>query len=176
MKQIFRTIPQNILFAKSSNSTATLQLIIQQSSETQYRNIKPSYVVVDSISVHFIEPNSRGGELLADKTAATFRVQPRDLVISKLLRQELTKYISLFPQVSAALELSEAGKSVAHGHVIQYIHTTAAHKNPLRRVMPLDLVSKEHDYDKEKYREMLLQATESILGYFGFDRYRSKEA
>ena len=48
--------------------------------------------------------------------------------------------------------------------------TQGAHKNPLRRVMPLDLVSKEHDYDKEKYREMLLQAAESILGYFGFDR------
>ncbi|MGB6674542.1 MAG: hypothetical protein WBE34_19100 [Candidatus Nitrosopolaris sp.] len=58
---------------------------------------------------------------------------------------------------------------MARGDVIQYIHTDAAHKNPLHRVMPLDLVSKEHDYDKEKYREMLLQAAESILGYFGFD-------
>jgi hypothetical protein len=38
--------------------------------------------------------------------------------------------------------------------------------------MPVDLISqgKEHDYDKEKYREMLLEAAESILGYFGFDR------
>ena len=26
------------------------------------------------------------------------------------------------------------------------------------------------DYDKEKYREMLLEAAETILGYFGFDR------
>ena len=25
-------------------------------------------------------------------------------------------------------------------------------------------------YDKEKYREMLLEATETVLGYFGFDR------
>jgi hypothetical protein len=45
-----------------------------------------------------------------------------------------------------------------------------AHKNLLRRVMPLDLVSEEHDYDKEKYREMLLEAAETVLGYFGFDR------
>jgi len=36
--------------------------------------------------------------------------------------------------------------------------------------MPLDLISEERDYDKEKYREMLLGAAESILGYFGFDR------
>jgi hypothetical protein len=46
----------------------------------------------------------------------------------------------------------------------------SAHKNPLRRVIPVDLISEEHDYDKEKYREMLLEAAESILGYFGFDR------
>jgi hypothetical protein len=25
-------------------------------------------------------------------------------------------------------------------------------------------------YDKEKYREMLLDAAETVLGYFGFDR------
>ena len=38
--------------------------------------------------------------------------------------------------------------------------------------MPLDLISqgKEQDYDKEKYREMLLEAAETVLGYFGFDR------
>jgi hypothetical protein len=36
--------------------------------------------------------------------------------------------------------------------------------------MPLDLISEERDYDKEKYREMLLEAAETILGYFGFDR------
>jgi len=36
--------------------------------------------------------------------------------------------------------------------------------------MPLDLISEERDYDKEKYREMLLEAAESILRYFGFDR------
>jgi hypothetical protein len=35
--------------------------------------------------------------------------------------------------------------------------------------MPVDLINEEHDYDKEKYREMLLEAAESILGYFGFD-------
>jgi hypothetical protein len=39
-------------------------------------------------------------------------------------------------------------------------------------VMPLDLIGKEkeHDYDKERYRDMLLEAAETILGYFGFER------
>jgi hypothetical protein len=26
------------------------------------------------------------------------------------------------------------------------------------------------EYDKEKYKEMLLDAAETVLGYFGFDR------
>jgi len=102
----------------------------------------------------------------------TGKIQLKDLVVSKMLRQDLTKYRSLFPHVSAALQMIEAGKSLDRGDIIQYIHTDAAHKNQLRRVMPVDLISqgKEHDYDKEKYREMLLEAAESILGYFGFDR------
>jgi DNA polymerase elongation subunit (family B) len=100
----------------------------------------------------------------------TGEIEIKDLVVSKLLRQDLTKYRSVFPHVSAALQLTETGKSLVRGDIIQYIHTDAAHINPLRRVMPLDLVSEEHDYDKEKYREMLLEAAETVLGYFGFDR------
>ncbi len=96
-------------------------------------------------------------------------IQLKDLVVSKMLRQDLDRYKSLFPHVSAALQLTEAGKSLVRGDMIQYIYTDSAHKNPLRRVMPVDLINEEHDYDREKYREMLLEAAESILGYFGFD-------
>jgi hypothetical protein len=42
--------------------------------------------------------------------------------------------------------------------------------------MPVDLISEEHDYDKEKYREMLLEAAETVLVYFGFDRTLSIDA
>jgi DNA polymerase elongation subunit (family B) len=111
--------------------------------------------------------------LLVTKTidnVMTGEIHIKDLVVSKLLRQDLTKYRSLFPHVSAALQLTEAGISLVRGDTIQYIYTNDAYKNPLRRVMPLDLVSEENDYDKEKYRGMLLEAAESILGYFGFDR------
>jgi len=100
----------------------------------------------------------------------TGEIQLKDLVVSKLLRQGLIKYRSLFPHVSAALQLTEAGKSLVRGDTIQYIYTDAIHKNPLRRVMPLDLICKEHEYDTEKYREMLLEAAETALGYFRFDR------
>jgi DNA polymerase elongation subunit (family B) len=113
--------------------------------------------------------------LLVTKTidkVMTGEIQIKDLVVSKLLRLDLEKYKCLFPPVSAALQLTEAGRSLIRGDTIQYIYTDAAHTNPLRRVMPLDLIrqGKEQDYDKEKYREMLLEAVETVLGYFGFDR------
>jgi DNA polymerase elongation subunit (family B) len=124
-------------------------------------------------SAEVISKGYENALLLVTKTldkVMTGEIQIKDLVVSKMLRQDLTKYRSLFPHVSAALQLTEAGKSLVRGDMIEYIHTNAAHKNPLRRVMPLDLISEEHDYDKEKYREMLLEAAETILGYFGFDR------
>jgi DNA polymerase elongation subunit (family B) len=99
----------------------------------------------------------------------TGEIQLKDLVVSKMLRQDLTKYRNLFPHVSAALQLTRAGKSMVRGDIIQYIYTDAAHKNPLCRVIPLDLISDEHNYDKEKYRDMLLEAAETILAYFGFE-------
>ena len=74
--------------------------------------------------------------------------------------------------MSAAIQLSEAGKSLIQGDNIQYIYTDAHHKNPLCRVMPQELFrhKKELNYDKEKYREMLLEAAETVLSYFGFDK------
>jgi DNA polymerase elongation subunit (family B) len=50
-----------------------------------------------------------------------------------------------------------SGKSLTRGNIIQYIHTDATHRNSLRRIVPLDLFSEEHDHDKEKYRDMLLE-------------------
>ena len=124
-------------------------------------------------SAEVISKGYENALLLVTKTidkVMTGEIPLKDLVVSKMLRQDLIRYRSLFPHVSAALQLTEAGKSLIRGDIIQYIYTDAAHKNPLRRVMPIDLISEEHDYDKEKYHEMLLEAAETILGYFGFSR------
>ncbi|MGB7954145.1 MAG: hypothetical protein WCF23_09205 [Candidatus Nitrosopolaris sp.] len=42
----------------------------------------------------------------------------------------------------------------------------------IRRVTALELIREEEElnYDKEKHREMLLEAAETVRGYFGFDR------
>ena len=73
----------------------------------------------------------------------TGEIQLQDLVISKLLGQGLDKYRSLFPHVSAAIQLTEAGKSLIRGDIIQYIYTDAHHSNPLCRVTALELVRQE---------------------------------
>jgi DNA polymerase elongation subunit (family B) len=107
-----------------------------------------------------------------DKIMLGEDVSQEDIVISKLLGQDLIKYRSLFPHVSAAIQLSNKNKHPSKGDIIKYIHTDSKHKNPLCRVVSIDSTGKKErlDYDKEKYKEMILDAAETVLGYFGFDR------
>jgi DNA polymerase elongation subunit (family B) len=117
---------------------------------------------------------SRGYEnalLLVTRTIDKFmtgELELKDLVVSKILRQDLYKYRSLFPHVSAALRLTEAGASLTRGDTIQYIYTDAAHSNPLRRVTPVEFIEegREQGYDKEKYREMLLETAKRVILLF----------
>jgi hypothetical protein len=58
-----------------------------------------------------------------------------------------------------------------------YIYTDSKHSNPLCRAVPLEILQKErmkqdtlNYYDKDKYKEMILDAAETVLCYFGFDR------
>ena len=51
------------------------------------------------------------------------------------------------------------------------MYTDAQHSNPLCRVAPVkDAEKGTFRYDKEKYREMILDGGQSALGYFSFDR------
>jgi hypothetical protein len=96
-------------------------------------------------------------------------VQITDLVISKLLRQNIEKYRSLFPHVSAAIRLNVSGVLTKRGDSIQYVHTDSNHIDPLQRITPAKLISSK-EYDKEKYLEMLLDSAEAVLSIFGFNR------
>ena len=91
------------------------------------------------------------------------------------LLSEYIKYRSLFPHVSAAIQLTnDGGKHLSKGDTIKYIYTNSQHNNPLCRVVPINNTDGHEnaklDYDKEKYREIILDAAETVLGYFGFDR------
>jgi DNA polymerase elongation subunit (family B) len=60
-------------------------------------------------------------------------ITQQELVISKLLRQDIEKYKSLFPHVSAAIQLSSSsgtdGRYPTKGDTINYIYTNIQHKN-----------------------------------------------
>ena len=91
----------------------------------------------------------------------------KDLVISKLLRQDIQKYRSLFSHVSAAIQ---SRRYPLKGDTIQYIYTDSKYNNPLFRVIPIENLKSLLIHDREKYKQLLLDAAETVLGVFGFDR------
>jgi DNA polymerase elongation subunit (family B) len=96
-----------------------------------------------------------------------------DLAVSKLLGQDITKYRTIFPHVSAAIHLSNKDRHPSKGDTIRYIYTDSQHRNPLCRVVPIYNTQGNNEitnYDKEKYKEMIVDAAETVLGHFGFDR------
>lgn len=96
-------------------------------------------------------------------------IQITDLVISKLLRQNIEKYRSLFPHVSAAIRLNVSGVIANRGDSIQYIHTDSKHTDPLYRITPAKLLASE-EYDREKYLDIFFDSAEAVLAIFGFNR------
>jgi DNA polymerase elongation subunit (family B) len=101
----------------------------------------------------------------------TGEIETEDLVISKQLRMDLDKYRSIFPHVAAAIQRTNTGKQPVRGDTIKYIYTNVEHQNPLNRVVTVGSGDNFGlNYDKEKYKEMLLDASETVLGIFGFSR------
>ena len=97
----------------------------------------------------------------------TGEIHTQDLIISKQLRMDITKYKNIFPHVAAAIQLGNAnGKRPSRNDAIQYVYTDSQHQNPLNRVMPIGNSNYDFtpNYDREKYKEMLLDAAESVLG------------
>ena len=99
----------------------------------------------------------------------TGEVQITDLVVSKLLRQNIEKYRSLFPHVAATIRLNISGVVTKRGDSIQYVYTDSSHTDPLYRITPAKLITNQN-YDREKYLELLLDAAEAVLSIFGFNR------
>ena len=62
-----------------------------------------------------------------------------------------------------------ANLAIVHTDTIQYIYTDSKHNNPLCRATPIENIQSLPLYDKEKYQGMVLDAAETVLGFFGFD-------
>jgi DNA polymerase elongation subunit (family B) len=85
-------------------------------------------------------------------------VTKSDLVISKLLGQNIEKYRSLFRHVSADIQLSGDGKCPTKGDTIRHIYTDSSHKTLFIAVVPVENTT-------EQYRSSFFRAKLSIL-YF----------
>jgi DNA polymerase elongation subunit (family B) len=92
-----------------------------------------------------------------------------ELVISKVLRKSLSEYKLMPPHVSAAINLAHVGKTVKKGDLIEFVVVNARHHVPLRRVAPFEIYNSSF-YDCQKYREMVLDAAETVLSTFGFSK------
>jgi hypothetical protein len=70
---------------------------------------------------------------------------------------------SVFPHIPAAIQ---SRKYPLKGETIQYTHTDAKHNNPLCRVIHIEEGRESlPQYDKEKYKEMALDAADTVLGF-----------
>ena len=111
-------------------------------------------------SVEIIERTLENALLCVTKTIdkiMTGEIQTKDLIISKQLRMDITRYKNIFPHVAAAIQLGSAnGKRPNRNDVIQYIYTNSQHQNPLNRVMPIGDSNDDFgpNYDREKYRHV----------------------
>ena len=96
-----------------------------------------------------VEVLSKGYEnslLLVTRTidkVMTGNIKLQYLVVTKILGQDVDKYKSLFPHVSAAIQLASEGKYTTVGEGVEYIFTNAG----LCRVVLTALVEKDVDYD-----------------------------
>jgi DNA polymerase elongation subunit (family B) len=93
-----------------------------------------------------------------------------ELIVSKILRKPLAQYESILPHVSAAMQLAGKGKEVKGGESVDFIFMDANHHNPLCRVLSYELAGCKIHYDKEKYKDMVLNTAKTILSTFGFSR------
>ncbi len=97
-------------------------------------------------------------------------IPPEKLVVSKILRRPIGKYTRMFPHVSAAVQMAGRGRAVKKGEKIRFIYMNARHHSPLCRVEPYSPDMRGFRFDKEKYRDMVLDAAETVLSTFGFSR------
>jgi DNA polymerase-2 len=89
------------------------------------------------------------------------RVNPRELVISKRLRKELSEYRTRQPHIVAAMLGAEEGEDS------DYLLLNTGRKNPYLRVMPASLLNRGHrSYDRKKYAEITRRAAWNLLRPF----------
>lgn len=87
-----------------------------------------------------------------------------DLLVAKSTRQKVSEYKVDNLTALALRQLEESGIDIHPGEKVHYLIKDSGAKNKEERVCAYPLVSADDFYDEEKYRELLLNAAEELLG------------
>lgn len=108
--------------------------------------------------------------ILKDYTRKIFnnKCQLSDLIFEISISKNIDEYKGFNNQVAAMRQLKDVGISTLPGQNVRYIVTDHKSRNYQKRIIIPELASKSTKYDKEKYYQYMLRATESILLPFGY--------
>lgn len=94
-------------------------------------------------------------------------VTPDDLIITQHISRSPHEYQQQCSQAIAAKLAIRYGHDIQPGQAIKYVHTDSTSRHPLRRVALPHTAAATH-YDKDKYTELLLRATDTLLTPLGW--------
>ncbi|MFW9983964.1 MAG: DNA polymerase domain-containing protein [Candidatus Odinarchaeota archaeon] len=97
-----------------------------------------------------------------------------DLVITQNISRSPGEYQQQCSQAIAAELAVRYGQDIQPGQPVRYVHTDAQSRYPLRRVA-LPHTSAATHYDKDKYAQLLLRATDTLLTPLGWNYDRLVE-
>jgi len=96
-------------------------------------------------------------------------LKKEELLVAKSTRQKGSEYKVENLTALALRQLEEAGIEIHPGEKVHYLLKDAAAKNKEERVRAYPFVSADDFYDEEKYRDLLLNAAEEVIGKSGSD-------
>ncbi|MFX1582633.1 MAG: DNA polymerase domain-containing protein, partial [Promethearchaeota archaeon] len=94
-----------------------------------------------------------------------------ELAITQNISRAPHEYQQQCSQAIAAKLAIQYGQDIHPGQTIKYVHTDSKSRHPLRRVA-LSHTAAAVDYDKDKYTELLLRATDTLLTPLGWNYER----
>ena len=95
-----------------------------------------------------------------------------ELVLNRRLSQDPLHYEKADIGAIASQQLISRGVVLKPGERVQFVYTHMKSEIPTERVRAFALLDGNCSYDVEKYAELLVKATESILIHFGWDYER----
>jgi DNA polymerase elongation subunit (family B) len=98
-------------------------------------------------------------------------VTPDELSITQNISRLPHEYQQQCSQAIAAELAVRYGQDIQPGQPIKYVHTDSKSRHPLRRVALPNTAAAAH-YDKDKYTELLLRATDTLLTPLGWNYER----